>query len=562
MPSRAWIDPITNIIRPRGVVLRRDIRALLLGPWPAHMVQPFVHEFTHHWCFHSAVGVALALLRFRSLRRQGSNEKNNTALFDEMLTVDTMIELIRPLSEGLALFAEYDMAPGASAVVTPPLQWASIALAERSKLLDLGQTEAAEKLAERLLNLRLAPNSLRRKMSFLSRHLTAVDSAYFDGYMTVKRLYLDLSQTVPALADPDLFLSYLRSYFFEDYGMVAILAGTDDNVFHRLVAMIERFGGRFQALYRPDLDEDVAVFEKFNDRPPNSDRSDGIPGLGLTSEELQVGLHIQTNLLSKMEDDSESDPTTRKMLNAQRGWISRRSLVFVASEPVRVQVRNGMVSVWLDPPDDEFPLLTGSSAMPGVSDTGGKERGWISLVIQPPTGYFAAVVGIGTTVVVIRWMNPVAPPPEVVELFSDPQCSPVAVEQEHEAVEAWVDAYYRQAPEPLSTYIAQTHQSTQSQLGRIGEYFLRRWGNDGEAALSCLQSPNRLRDLFGRNQKLFETFIALGVLRNYDVLSPSLAAELSSKGWDVGAALLFSMQIQAKGVCWVRNDQGVFRWLI
>src|ERR1700728_4035124 len=103
MPSRAWIDPITNIIRPRGVVLRRDIRAFLLGPWPAHTVQPFVHEFTHHWCFHSAVGLVLALLRFRSLRRQGSNEKNNAELFDEMLTVDTMLELIRPLSEGLAL---------------------------------------------------------------------------------------------------------------------------------------------------------------------------------------------------------------------------------------------------------------------------------------------------------------------------------------------------------------------------------------------------------------------------------------------------------------------------
>src|SRR5205823_4704715 len=135
-------------------------------------------------------------------------------------------------------------------------------------------------------------------------------------------------------------------------------------------------------------------------------------------------------------------------------------------------------------------------------------------------------------------------------------------EQEREAVEAWVEAYYGQAPEPLSTYIAQTHQSTQSALGRITEYFLRRWGNDGETALYCLQNANRLRHLFGRDQKLFETFVALGVLRDSDVLSPSLTAELLNKGWDVGAALLFSMKIQAKGISWVRNDQGVFRWLV
>lgn len=71
-------------------------------------------------------------------------------LFDEMLTVDTMLELIRPLSEGLALFAEYDIAPGSSCVITTPLQWTSIALSERSKLLDLAQPQAAQELTERL----------------------------------------------------------------------------------------------------------------------------------------------------------------------------------------------------------------------------------------------------------------------------------------------------------------------------------------------------------------------------------------------------------------------------
>jgi len=365
------MDPITNIIRPHGVGLRRDIRGFVAGPWPAHTVLPFVHEFTHHWCFHSAIGLALALLRFRSLRRLPESDEGSCAqLFDEMLTVDTMLELIRPISEGLALFAEYDMAPVASSVISTPLQWTAIALLERSKLTDLSRPQMGQCM-ERLLNLRLTTASLNRKMAFLSPSLTDVD-VYFDGYMAVKRLYLDLSQTAPALADPDLFLSYLRSYFFEDYGMVTILAAEENNIFDRLVAIIERFGARLEALYRINLCEDVTIFENFNNRPPNSDRSGGIPGLGPTPQELQDGLSIQKKLLAELEDDSEAEPTIRKILNAQRGWLSRRSLAYVASEAATIKVANGLVSRGLIHVTTNFRFLLGSQRWPALGTR--KER--------------------------------------------------------------------------------------------------------------------------------------------------------------------------------------------
>jgi hypothetical protein len=502
------------------------------------------------------------LLRFRSLRRlPESNQQSNAQLFDEMLTVDTMLELIRPISEGLALFAEYDISPGASSVISTPLLWTAIALLQRSELTDLSRPEMGQCM-ERLLSLRLTPASLRRKMGFLSRSLSEVDDVYFDGYMTVKRLYLDLSQIAPALADPDLFLSYLRCYLFEDYGMVAILAGEHNSVFDRLVAMIERFGARLENLYRLDLRQDVAIFERFSNRRPNIDRSGGIPGLGLTPQELQNGLSIQKNLLIELEDELEVEPTIRKILNAQRGWLSRRSLAYVASEPARIRVAKRLVSAWPDPPDDEYPILAGASAMAGVRDTEGTQRGWISLILQPASGYFAAVIGIGGSVVAVRFMNAAEPPPEVMALFSDPQCSPAVVELEHNAIEAWVDGYYREAPEPLSTYIATARQSTECALGRIAESFIRRWGKDGDACLSCLRGKNRLQELFGQNQIMFETFVALGILRTRDVLSPSMTAELLRKGWDSKAALLFAVQLEEKGVSFVRNDQGIFRWLV
>jgi hypothetical protein len=125
-----------------------------------------------------------------------------------------------------------------------------------------------------------------------------------------------------------------------------------------------------------------------------------------------------------------------------------------------------------------------------------------------------------------------------------------------------VDGYFREAPEPYKTWIAQTRQSTQSALGRIAEGFLGRWGNDSEAALRCLRSRNRLWDLFGGNRKMFETFVAFGVLRNFDVLLPSLSAALSKRGWEAGLALRHAIEVQAAGVSLVRNDQGIFRWLV
>lgn len=561
MPSRAWIDPITNVIRPRSVLLRRDLRGFVIGPWPAHTIQPFIHELTHHWCFHSAVGLALACLRMRSLRLSANSSK---ALFDEMLTVNTFLDLVRPISEGLALFAEYDMTPGTSTVVTTPLLWASVALSPRTDLLDLSQSEASDKLTDRLLDLRLSRESLSRKVSFLSRPLTPLDNAYFDGYMIVKRIYLDLSQRVSALEDADLFLSYFRSYLFEDYGMVAILAGEDANPFHRLVAMIERFGARLAELYRQTpTANDVSIFEQFNNRPPNSDRTAGIPGLGLDAKDLENGLKIQERLLSELEDKAEMEPTMRQFLNVHRGWLSRRSLAFVASEPIDVQVLNGVVSAWPDPPDDEFPLITGVSALAGVANSKGRERGWVSLVLQPQSSIFATVVGIGKRTVAVKLPPGIANPESAdLDVFSDPLCSPILVEEQAEMIKEWVDGYFGQAPEPIKTWIAQTRQSTLSALTRIGDFFLGRWGEDHETACRCLRSRNRLWDFFSPDRTLFETFVALGVLRNFDVLLPSFSAELAKHGWDSSLALQAALRIQETGVSLVRNDNGVLRWLV
>lgn len=563
MSARAWIDPITNVIRPRRVVLRRDLRGFLVGPWPVHTIQPFLHELTHHWCFHSPVGLALALLRFRALRRLGQSDSSAVELFDEMLTVDVLLELIRPISEGLAIFAEYDMSPGSSSIVTTPMVWAAIALSDRDRLLDIATEDGSWELFSRLLDLRLHPESLARKMQILSRPITTLDQAYFDGYMVVKRLYLDLSERVPAFADTDLFLSYIRNYLFEDYGLVRILAWPDANTFHRQVELIEYFGKRLQRLYRPELADDVLQFEDFNNRPPNSPRFAAIPGLDLTNEDLEAGLKIEGDLLNELEDLPGSSETMRQIRDVQRGWISRRSLAYIAAEPARVQVLNGVVSAWPDPADFDYPLITGSVALEGVADTKGMADGWVSLVLQPQTGIFVAVVGIGHETATIHWPPAMGEPDAAtVAFFADPENSPIVVEEQHRAISDWVNGYFRNAPEPISTWVAEARQSTRGALKRTAEAFFRRWGPDLEAALAILTSKNRLWDLFESDRGAFEAFVAFGTMRPLDVLQPTLSKALSERGWSASEALTRALALEQKGVSFVRNDQGVFRWLV
>ena len=560
------MDPVTNIIRPRGVRLRQDIRGFKLGPWPAHTIQPFIHELTHHWCFHSPVGAALALLRFRTIRRLtagGTVARDDDRLFDEMLTVDTVLDLFRPLAEGLALFAEYDMSPGSSGTVTTPLTWASVALSPYADLPDLSNPEQARAFRIRLNNLRLTSDSIERKLAFLSQPVTTLEQAYFDGYLLVKRLYADLTTAVPAFADSDLFLSYLRAFFFDDYGTVAILADARTDVFQRQRDLIEYFSGRFATLYDPGLAGDVHSFEAAHDRPARLTGHVEANGLRMRADRLQAGRDALDSLVSELDDDPVLPARERQVRDLQRVWLSRRSLAYVAVEPAIVKVRNGMMSVWPDPIDHEFPLMAGPALVTGERPEGSTDRGWMSLVLSPSTGHFATVIGIGSQVVTVQWPVNLPPMPEMDALIRDPACSPFVAQKEHEELSAWVEGYFAQAPEPLRTAITQVRAATRHALDTIANVFFGRWGDDGPVAIGALRSKKRLWDVFDGDRQMFETFVAFGILRGEDVLLPSLGRQLAERGWNAGPALVRALQIATdKGLSLVVNDEGVFRWLL
>jgi hypothetical protein len=146
---------------------------------------------------------------------------------DDHVRCMTATMLLEPLAEGLALFAEFDTYPGESAWLSQTLTAATLYF-----------TPAVETsgrpliLLEGLLQtLRRDPALLERKAGIYARRASTTDP-YLLGYLSVKSLWCRLSTGCCALNDRDLFLSYLRSYLYDDPGLVVAMLGPAHGEMH------------------------------------------------------------------------------------------------------------------------------------------------------------------------------------------------------------------------------------------------------------------------------------------------------------------------------------------
>lgn len=178
----------------------------------------FLHEWTHRWCFHSAVGSAVSLVKMRAAARQLAGR----SALDDYVRCMTAARCLEPLAEGLALFAEFDTYPGKSPWLSQTLTATSLYFTPDLKAGPLLPLEGL------LQNLRRDPLLLERKAGIYAKPAA---SPYLLGYLSVKSLWCQMAAACNALNDRELFLSYLRSYFYDDSGLVlAILSRAHDEV--------------------------------------------------------------------------------------------------------------------------------------------------------------------------------------------------------------------------------------------------------------------------------------------------------------------------------------------
>jgi hypothetical protein len=357
----------------------------------------FVHEATHRWCFSSAVYHAqiylagranfnaMALIGLNGDSAQRISDGSQTplvelfgeafrqilrapqlgggktldelredlryAILDDMVRLDVIQALYRPLAEGLALFAEYDALSRKGSRAWSPLP-AAIAfnfagpqllqtLASIQPLSDENLAHGISYVSAGLLGgARLSPAAVIAKASLLMQPFNSNGRGYLPGYLTIKSLWRHLYRKDPRLyAESDLSLTYMRSYFLEDSTLSAsLLAPSGESCVASANKITNAFQRRLED-FELIQSEDVAAFEE---HLVTGSTDYHVPGLLRNREESERAHEEWSVALDAMGSGSlgaklfpEVTPVAinavNEVLTPQRGFIT------VCSVPITIE---------------------------------------------------------------------------------------------------------------------------------------------------------------------------------------------------------------------------------
>lgn len=236
---RMAVDPISNAIaisaanpayppKRTGATLVAPDRwgaALSEGVLADDLLWPIIHELTHHSSLNTAVGASMAALAVSHTSVAGAqfDEERFGWVAKDAVRHALMERLLRPLFEGLALFAEFDAVSGKVPVASWSQQTTAMLFCKdemRSALLKGDDVLAP--LKDKLETERRALAAVSRKKALLSRSI-ADNDCYLLGYLLVKTLWNDLIARALIWKHSDIFQAFLSDYFFNDFRLAQLL---------------------------------------------------------------------------------------------------------------------------------------------------------------------------------------------------------------------------------------------------------------------------------------------------------------------------------------------------
>jgi hypothetical protein len=358
--DRSFTDPVTNATLLSSIDLEAHLGSIMQFELPGDCLPAFLHEATHHWCFFSPVGTTLAFLAQRARRRAALIAAEAAPAIDAWDLVDDLVrykagtECLRPLSEGLALFAELDVVPGSSKVTSDVMLSAAVCFL-------LGRSEVEEReplvglpLFALLHSVRCSQRTISRKTNLLLQPLRAsAELSYLPGYLVARNLWLEMWRRSPRLSDTDLALLYMYGYFYCDYGLVAHLLEPD----RQDVAAVDAIAGyvveRLQSLPAADHEPNLDELERSADLPLHSEDGEAqppIPNLGTDPELWELGQRRFAAMLEELHAEAASGDTPAGRLAQRDLWaLAQRELLCIGRDEVTVRVRdNGWTTVFKD----------------------------------------------------------------------------------------------------------------------------------------------------------------------------------------------------------------------
>jgi hypothetical protein len=269
--------------------------------------------------------------------------------FADIAAARSVLSILRPLTEGMALYAEFDAMSRPSSQVQSQLMNGLMACYSRPEDWNFEIPEdvrATLAIGAVLSRFRLTPEAIRRKASILVRPLDPAQDPYLLGYLTVKSMWRTLVARVPGLAsETDLFLMYLRSFFFDDPGLLSAILDRDFDERERCRGVLRHLVSRVETLDQVGLD-DVKAFEEY----AGSDVASAPNTLGSPIPGMKVSESAWAKAGASLEAETEyalriaSDPDLRyigrwliSVLN-QRQYATLVSADVVIERPVEGDV--------------------------------------------------------------------------------------------------------------------------------------------------------------------------------------------------------------------------------
>jgi hypothetical protein len=382
--DRSSTDPVSNATLLSPVELEEHLGSIIESTLPLHCLPAFLHEATHHWCFFSPVGSALACLAHRARRRAvllalgEAPELDPWDIIDDLIRYRAGTEALRPFAEGLALFAELDDVPGDSPLGSDVMLSAALCFLLGRDVPD-DELLLGRPLVALLHQARRRKLSIDRKTTLLLQPFKATrEHGYLPGYFIVKSLWLGLWTQTERLADADLALQYLSQYVYGDYALVASLLDPDvKDIFHAntIPAYVVE---RIQRLLQADHERNLDLLESAAGLPFRSDYDAPVPepsNLGSDPELWELGRRRLDALIDELREEAAHGSGVKQAIaHRDLALLAQRELLCIGRAEVEVRVSDsGWVTVWKD-----GRLVHGG---PGLGERNGTRSGTGSLQV-------------------------------------------------------------------------------------------------------------------------------------------------------------------------------------
>jgi hypothetical protein len=322
--ARSFVDTTTNEMVVSDFDLAEYLAWVRGRPVSgSRVLANFIHEWTHRWCFHSPVGSAIALLRMRAACRV----YRGRSAFDDYVRCMTAGTILEPFAEGLALFAEFDTYPGKSRWMSQTLATSLIFFAPAVET-DGNPLLLLEGL---LQTLRRDPLLLERKAGIYAESANVFDP-YLVGYLSVRSLWCQMAAACPELNDRDLFLSYLRSYLYDDPGMVIRILDSYPSELHASQAIVSHLLSRVRelVLFDDGLSQRVEQWV----RSAENGHVDVSSICAKVADQQRANQMIDLALVADVDDDKSETLATWMLMTLQE-----RQICVIASAAVDLKPR-------------------------------------------------------------------------------------------------------------------------------------------------------------------------------------------------------------------------------